>query len=181
MIMVFKCLDVYVLNCCKMNWAPLIQCSINVLDGRGFTKVLGVNLFFVAKSWSMMIPSAPLSSRGCALISRPGFFPTRVTLSVIEGDRLFCIVSLGTGSESNVSSNGILSVKHDLAIPNIPTDNAAEGWFKNPLWLGRKLGTGSWSVAGCLDTWLISGLGVLLEFLHKFLQLPQWHAHRCLS
>ena len=80
----------------------------------------------------MMIPSAPLSSRARALISQPVFFPTRVTLSVIEGDRLFRIVSPGTISESNVSSNGILSVKHDLAIPNIPTDNAAEGRFKNP-------------------------------------------------
>ena len=79
-----------------------------------------------------MIPSAPLSSRVRALISRPDFFPIRVTLSVIEGDRLFHIVSPGTGSESNVSSNGILSVKHDLAIPNIPTDNAAEEQFKNP-------------------------------------------------
>ena len=79
----------------------------------------------------MMIPSAPLSSRACALISQPVFFPTS-TLSVIEGDHLFHIVSPGTGSVSNVSSNGILSVKHDLAIPNIPTDNAAEGQFKNP-------------------------------------------------
>ena len=80
----------------------------------------------------MMIPSAPLSSRARALISWPVFFPTRVTLSVIEGDHLFRIVSPGTGSESNISSNGILSLKHDLAIPNIPTDNVAEGWFKNP-------------------------------------------------
>ena len=81
----------------------------------------------------MMIPSAPLSIRAHVLISQPALFPTRVTLSVIEGDRLFHIVSPGTGSESNISSNGILSVKHDLAIPNIPTDNVAEGWFKNPL------------------------------------------------
>ena len=79
-----------------------------------------------------MIPSAPLSSGLRALISQPVFYPTRVTLSMIEGDRLFHIVSPGTGSKSNVSSNGILSVKHDLAIPNILTDNAAEGRFKNP-------------------------------------------------
>ena len=52
----------------------------------------------------MMIPSAPLSRSAFALISRPDFRPTRVTLSVIEGDHLFQIVSLGTGSESTVSS-----------------------------------------------------------------------------
>ena len=80
----------------------------------------------------MMIPSAPLSSRVCVLISWLVLFPTRVTLSMIEGDHLFRIVSPGTGSESNVTSNGILSVKHDLAIPNIPTDNVAEEQFKNP-------------------------------------------------
>ena len=52
----------------------------------------------------MMIPSAPLSRSALALISRPDLRPTRVTLSVIEGNHLFRIVSLGTGSESMVSS-----------------------------------------------------------------------------
>ena len=51
-----------------------------------------------------MIPSAPLSSKARALIFLPVFCPTRVTLSVIEGDLIFQIVSRGTGSESNVSS-----------------------------------------------------------------------------
>ena len=45
-----------------------------------------------------------LSSKARALISLPDFFPTRDTLSVIEGDRIFRIVSPGTGSESSVSN-----------------------------------------------------------------------------
>jgi hypothetical protein len=53
----------------------------------------------------MIIPSAPLSSSVHALISRPDFFPTRVTLSVIEGDLLFRIVSQGT-SQSRASLVG---------------------------------------------------------------------------
>ena len=181
MIMVFKCLDAYALNCWKWTEPLSFNVPSMFLTGRGFTRVLRVNWFLVAKSWSMMIPSAPLSSRAHALISWPVFFPTRVTLSMIEGDHLFWMVSPCTGSESNVSSNGFLSVKHDLAIPNIPTDNMAEGWFKNPYELGRRLGEGLWSEDGCLDIWLISGLGVLLGYLHRFLWRLQWHICGCPS
>ena len=85
-----------------------VPCLFNVPStfraGMGCKRVRRVRLFRCAKSWSMMIPSAPLSRRAFALISRPDFRPTRVTLSVIEGDRVFRIVSLGTGSESTVSS-----------------------------------------------------------------------------
>ena len=79
-----------------------------------------------------MIPSAPLSSRARALISQPDFFPTRVTLSVIEGDLLFRIVSPSTGSESIVSSREYLFVKLDLATRKVPTDSAAVEHSKNP-------------------------------------------------
>ena len=68
------------------------------------TRVHSVNLCLVAKSWSMIIPSAPLSSKAHAPISRPNFFPTRDTLSVMEGDRIFHIISPGTGSELRVSN-----------------------------------------------------------------------------
>jgi hypothetical protein len=58
----------------------------------------------------MIIPSAPLSRSALALISLPDVFPTSVTLSVIEGDHLFRIISLGTGSESRVSSRLFLFI-----------------------------------------------------------------------
>ena len=80
----------------------------------------------------MMIPSAPLSSNARALISLPVFFPTIVTLSVIEGDRLFRIVSPGTGSESNVSSREYLFKKLEFANRDVLTDSAAVGHPKNP-------------------------------------------------
>ena len=79
----------------------------------------------------MIIPSAPLSSRAWALISQPDFFPTRVTLSVIDGDRLFRIVSPGTGSESTVSSKEYRFTRQ-LDIHKVLSDSAAEGHFKNP-------------------------------------------------
>ena len=80
----------------------------------------------------MIIPSAPLSSRARALISLPDILPTRVTLSVIEGDRIFRIVSPGTGSESNVSSKENRFTKLDLAKTVVLTDSAAVGRPKNP-------------------------------------------------
>ena len=110
----------------------LLSVPSTFFTGSGLTRVHKVRLFVLAKSSSMMIPSAPLSSRVRALISCPDFFPTRVTLSVIEGDRLFRIVSPGTGSESNVSSSENLFTKLDLDNCKVPTDSAAEGHFKNP-------------------------------------------------
>src|SRR5712664_2836151 len=56
----------------------------------------------------MMIPSAPLSSRALALISFPDLCPTRVTLKTMGGDRIFQIVSPGTGVESRVSNKEAL-------------------------------------------------------------------------
>ena len=88
-------------------------------------------MFFVAKSWSMMIPSAPLSNRAQALISRPNVFPTRVTLRVIEGDRLLRIVSPGTGSESMVSNREDLFMRNER-IQTVLSDSATEGHIKNP-------------------------------------------------
>ena len=79
----------------------------------------------------MIIPSAPLSSRARALISRPDFFPTRVTLSVIDGDHLFRIVSPGTGSESTVSSKEYRFTRQ-LDILKVLSDSATVGHFKNP-------------------------------------------------
>jgi hypothetical protein len=54
----------------------------------------------------------------------------------MEGDRLFCIVSPGTGSESSVSSRENLFAKHELDNHKVLSDSAAVGHFKNP----RKLG-----------------------------------------
>ena len=88
-------------------------------------------MFFVAKSWSMMIPSAPLSNRARALISCPDIFPTRVTLRVIEGDRLLRIVSPGTGSESMVSNREDLFMRNEH-IQKVLSDSATEGHIKNP-------------------------------------------------
>jgi hypothetical protein len=110
----------------------LLSVPSTFLTGSGLTRVLRVSLFCQAKSSSIIIPSAPLSSRACALISRPDFFPTRVTLSTMEGDRLFHIVSPGTGSESIVSSRENLFTKHELDNCNVLSDSAAVGQSKNP-------------------------------------------------
>ena len=107
----------------------LLSVPSTFLTGSGVTKDRNVSLCFLAKSWSGIIPSAPLSSSARALISRPDFFPIRDTLNVIEGERLFRIVSPGTGSESNVSNSGNLC---SVAIRDALTDSAAVGPFKNP-------------------------------------------------
>jgi hypothetical protein len=84
----------------------------------------------------MIIPSAPLSSRVHALISCLDFFPTRVTLSTMEGDCLLRIVSPGTGSESSISSRENLFAKQELNNCKVLTDSAVVGHFKNPWKLG---------------------------------------------
>src|SRR3979490_958859 len=71
--------------------------------GRGVRRVLRVRECFLAKVESIIIPSAPLSRRALALIFLPDCFPIRRTLRVTEGDRIFHMVPLGTGSESRVS------------------------------------------------------------------------------
>jgi hypothetical protein len=101
----------------------LLSVPSTFLTGSGLTRVLNVRLFLVAKSCAMMIPSTPLLSKAHALISHPDFFPTRATLSVIEGDCLFHIVSPGTGSESSVSSRGYLFTKHELDSVKLPIDS----------------------------------------------------------
>ena len=72
--------------------------------GSGFKRLHKVRLCFIAKAWSMMIPSAPLSSRALVLISFPDLCPTRVTLKTMEGNHIFQIVSPSTGVESLVSN-----------------------------------------------------------------------------
>jgi hypothetical protein len=54
----------------------------------------------------------------------------------MEGDRLFHIVSPGTGSESNISSRENLFAKHELDNRKVLSDSAAVGHFKNPQKLG---------------------------------------------
>src|ERR1700735_509704 len=56
---------------------------------------------------------------------------SRDTLSVIDGDRLFRIVSPGTGSESTVSSKEYWFTRQ-LDIRKVLSDSAAVGHFKNP-------------------------------------------------
>src|ERR1700761_8741268 len=100
-----------------------------------------------------MIPSAPLSSRAQALISCPVFFPTRLTLSVIEGDRLFRIVSPGTAQslmfleEKTYSQNWIWTgAESQLTVQQRDASKILIDW-------GR---VGSWDVE--LGTWnLIHG------------------------
>jgi hypothetical protein len=54
----------------------------------------------------------------------------------MEGDRLFRIVSPGTGSESSVSSRENLFAKHELDNHKVLSDSAAVGHVKNPQKLG---------------------------------------------
>jgi hypothetical protein len=99
----------------------------------GCSNILNVSRCFVAKAESTMIPSAPLSRSARALISLPDVFPTKVTLSVINGDHLFQIVSRGTGSESRVSSREYLfTIIDSLVVRVVLTDSAAVGRPKNP-------------------------------------------------
>src|ERR1700684_1120134 len=122
----------------------IVPCLLGVPStfrtGMGFTRVLSVRPFFWANEWLIMIPSAPLSRSARAPISSPDFFPTSVTLSVIEGERLFRIVSRGTGSESTVSSRYLLTIIDGLVTILVLIDSAAIGRSKNPSHLERKRG-----------------------------------------
>jgi hypothetical protein len=53
----------------------------------------------------MIRPSAPLSNSTRALICLPECFPTRVPLSMIDGDNIFRVTFEGTCSDSTVSRN----------------------------------------------------------------------------
>src|SRR6202012_5218124 len=79
------------------SYSPISPDKCSYIMADNYTYVM------VSSAVTIMIPSAPLSSRALALISLLDFFPTRVTLSVIDGDHLFLIVSPGTGSESSIS------------------------------------------------------------------------------
>src|SRR5712672_2137132 len=70
--------------------------------GSGVRRVRRVREWFLAKVESIIIPSALLSRRALALIFLPDCIPTRRTLRVTEGDCIFRMVPLGTGSESRV-------------------------------------------------------------------------------
>jgi len=98
----------------------------------GERRVRSVRLLFLAKEWFMIIPSAPLSRRARALIVLWDFCPTRKTLSVTEGDLIFRIVPLGTGSESIVSNKEISRRDTDLENNKVLHDSAAVGLFRNP-------------------------------------------------
>jgi hypothetical protein len=60
----------------------------------------------------------------------------------MEGDRLFRIVSPGTGSESSVSSRENLFAKHELDNRKVLSDSAVVGHFKNPQELELSGGVG---------------------------------------
>ena len=98
----------------------------------GEQRVRSVRLLFLAKEWFMIIPSAPLSRRARALIVLWDFCPTRETLSVTEGDLIFRIVPLGTGSESIVSNKEISRRDTDPENKEVLHDSAAVGPFRNP-------------------------------------------------
>ena len=88
-----------------------------------------VKACFFTNGSLIMSPSAPLSNRIRALICRPESFPTRVPLSMIEGESIFLVTELGTCSESTVSKKLYRKMESE-ADPLI--DNAAIGVFKNP-------------------------------------------------
>ena len=99
--------------------------------GSGFFSCLSVRACFLAKSWFMIIPSAPLSTSARALISLPECFPMRDTRSVIEGLLIFLIVPLGTGSEFTVSNNTTWRISN-WGSWEVPIDSAATELSRNP-------------------------------------------------
>ena len=80
----------------------------------------------------MIIPSAPLSRRAEALISRAEIIPTRDTLRVIEGERIFRMVPLGTGSESRVSKKVTFCTGSGSDRMRVLHDSAVVGPTRNP-------------------------------------------------
>jgi hypothetical protein len=102
------------------------------LTGRGNLRVRRVRLCRCAKSWLMIIPSAPLSRRAEALISLADRCPTRDTLSVTEGDLILRMVPLGTGSESRVSKREILRTSSGSYRSRVLQYSAFVGRSRNP-------------------------------------------------
>src|SRR5712672_903956 len=80
----------------------------------------------------MIIPSAPLSRRALALIVLPDCVPTRRTLRVTEGDCIFCMVPLGTGSESRVSRKVTRCMEGREEEEEVREDSVTAGLTRNP-------------------------------------------------
>src|SRR3979490_583233 len=100
--------------------------------GRGVRRVLRVRECFLAKVESIIIPSAPLSRRALALIFLPDCFPIRRTLRVTEGDRIFRMVPLGTGSESRVSRKVTRRMEGREEERKVREASVAAGLTRNP-------------------------------------------------
>src|ERR1700719_1654570 len=86
------------------------------------------------------MPSAPLSRRAVALIFLPDCFPIRSALRVTEGDRIFRIVPLGTGSESRVSRKVTRRMEGREEEKEVREDSATAGLTRNPGSQGRDQG-----------------------------------------
>src|SRR5712672_4400987 len=99
--------------------------------GSGVRRVRRVREWFLAKVESIIIPSAPLSRRALALIVLPDCFPMRRTLRVTEGDRIFCMVPLSTGSESRVSRKVTQCMKGREEEMGVWEDSVTTGLTRN--------------------------------------------------
>src|SRR5712672_3605338 len=100
--------------------------------GSGVRRVRRVREWFLAKVESIIIPSALLSRRVLALIVLPDRVPTRRTLRVTEGDRIFCMVPLGTGSESRVSRKVTRRMEGREEEEKVREDSITAGLTRNP-------------------------------------------------
>ena len=142
----------------------------------GERRVRRVRLLFRAKDWFIIMPSAPLSRRARALIVFWDFCPTRETLSVTEGDLIFRIVPLGTGSESIVSNKESSWRDTDPENNKVLHDSAAVGLFRNPDY--RHLGQDEKCQSGVLGYYRgeIRWAGSQgREFLVVCRRRPVWH------
>src|SRR5712672_2402446 len=100
--------------------------------GSGVRRVRRVREWFLAKVESIIIPSAPLSRRVLALIVLPDCIPTRRTLRVTEGDHIFRMVPLGTGSESRVSRKVTRCMEGREEEERVREDSVTVGLTRNP-------------------------------------------------
>src|SRR5712672_1607938 len=100
--------------------------------GSGVRRVRRVRELFLAKVESIIIPSMPLSRRALALIVLPDCVPMRRTLRVTEGDRIFRMVPLGTGSESRVSRKVTRRMEGRKEEKGVREDSVTAGLTRNP-------------------------------------------------
>ena len=110
----------------------LLEEPSTFLTGRGCFRVRRVKVCRVAKAVLIIIPSAPLSSRVDALISCAEVFPIRDTRSVIEGERIFRMVPLGTDSEFTVSRKVTFCTGSGLETSRVLHDSVVVGPTRNP-------------------------------------------------